>query len=219
MLSVSLASVLQSERAQQKQKCFCVCVYVYVLCCVVLYVCMCCVVLCCVHACVRVCVPTVANQFATPPCFVSLSLSLSFANGRSGYLLKRSDGKRISSTKADIVEMCDHFNIQIDNPISILTQEVAKTFLTDNSPSGLFKVRACVRCVCTVMGVSSQHLVSLSCRFLVFSHTHTHTHTHTKHSVVRTAFGFSFSRKAHGWRSWSGSLLKSTNSWRAQRDT
>ena len=190
------------------------------MCCVVLF-CMCvCVVLCCV-VCMHVFVFVfqLLQTSLLPRLVLFLSLSLSFANGRSGYLLKRSDGKRISSTKADIVEMCDHFNIQIDNPISILTQEVAKTFLTDNSPSGLFKVRACVRCVCTVMGVSSQHLVSLSCRFLVFSHTHTHTHTHTKHSVVRTAFGFSFSRKAHGWRSWSGSLLKSTNSWRAQRDT
>ena len=137
----------------------------YVLCCVVLCACMCSCL--CSNCCKPVCYPALF-------CF---SLSLSFANGRSGYLLKRSDGKRISSTKADIVEMCDHFNIQIDNPISILTQEVAKTFLTDNSPSGLFKVRACVRCVCTVMGVSSQHLVSLSCRFLVFSHTHTHTRT------------------------------------------
>ncbi|EGD82098.1 hypothetical protein PTSG_02778 [Salpingoeca rosetta] len=57
----------------------------------------------------------------------------------STYTMYDANNNKKATSRRSVLDMCDHFNIQIDNPVSILTQEVAKTFLTDSSPTNLFK--------------------------------------------------------------------------------
>ena len=42
--------------------------------------------------------------------------------GSSGYKIKGKDGKVISTKREDLTAICDHMNIQVDNPINILSQ-------------------------------------------------------------------------------------------------
>ena len=57
-------------------------------------------------------------------------------DGASTYKLKASDAKKVISTKrGDLTAICDHFNIQIDNPISVLNQDMSKTLLNSTKDS------------------------------------------------------------------------------------
>lgn len=47
----------------------------------------------------------------------------------------------VAQSKAELVRICDQFNIQVDNPIVILTQQTAKTFLTNSTEKSFYKVR------------------------------------------------------------------------------
>lgn len=49
-------------------------------------------------------------------------------DGSSSYKIKSKDGKVISTAKAELSAICDHMNIQVDNPLNVLSQ--GKTFLT-----------------------------------------------------------------------------------------
>lgn len=51
------------------------------------------------------------------------------ADGAGSYKLKSIDGKVISTKKDELIEILDQYNIQIDNPVSILTQDIARSFL------------------------------------------------------------------------------------------
>lgn len=42
--------------------------------------------------------------------------------GSSGYKIKSKEGKVLSTKREDLSAICDHMNIQIDNPMTILTQ-------------------------------------------------------------------------------------------------
>lgn len=44
------------------------------------------------------------------------------AQGASTYKLQDSNGKVVSRKRADMTAMCDHLNIQVDNPLTVLTQ-------------------------------------------------------------------------------------------------
>ncbi|KAG9034299.1 Structural maintenance of chromosomes protein 6 [Tulasnella sp. JGI-2019a] len=50
-------------------------------------------------------------------------------DGTSTWQMKSKDGKIISRSKADLQEMSDHMNIQIDSPLNVLTQDAARQFL------------------------------------------------------------------------------------------
>ena len=43
-------------------------------------------------------------------------------SGTSGYKIKSRDGRTISTKKDELARICDHMNIQVDNPMNILTQ-------------------------------------------------------------------------------------------------
>lgn len=60
-------------------------------------------------------------------------------SGASSYKLKSSGGRLISNRKADLEEICDYFALQIDNPMNILTQDMARQFLNNSSPSEKYK--------------------------------------------------------------------------------
>ena len=60
-------------------------------------------------------------------------------SGSSNFRLKSSTGRLVSNRKADLDEICDYFALQIDNPMNVLTQDMARQFLNDSSPSDKYK--------------------------------------------------------------------------------
>lgn len=48
-------------------------------------------------------------------------------------------GKVVSTKKDDLIAIHEHFGLQMDNPMVILTQETAKRFLNTSKPSELFE--------------------------------------------------------------------------------
>ena len=54
-------------------------------------------------------------------------------DGAGSYKIKSSEGRVISTRKGELVEILDRFNIQIDNPVSILTQDTARSFLNTSN--------------------------------------------------------------------------------------
>ncbi|XP_068577685.1 structural maintenance of chromosomes protein 6 [Cebidichthys violaceus] len=53
--------------------------------------------------------------------------------------LKNKSGQLISNKKEELTAILDHFNIQLDNPVSILNQEMSKQFLHSKSESDKYK--------------------------------------------------------------------------------
>ncbi|KAJ7420625.1 Structural maintenance of chromosomes protein 6 [Willisornis vidua] len=60
-------------------------------------------------------------------------------DGSRSYKLKSKSGNIVSSKKEELLRILDHFNIQVDNPVSILTQEMSKQFLQTKSESDKYK--------------------------------------------------------------------------------
>ncbi|KZF18881.1 DNA repair protein Rad18 [Xylona heveae TC161] len=60
-------------------------------------------------------------------------------SGASGFKLKSASGRIISTKKSDLEEICDHFCLQIDNPMNVLSQDMARQFLNSSSPSEKYK--------------------------------------------------------------------------------
>lgn len=59
--------------------------------------------------------------------------------GASGFKLKSANGRLISTKKADLEEICDYFALQLDNPMNVLTQDMARQFLSNSSPAEKYK--------------------------------------------------------------------------------
>ncbi|XP_041277529.1 structural maintenance of chromosomes protein 6 isoform X2 [Onychostruthus taczanowskii] len=53
--------------------------------------------------------------------------------------LKSKAGTIISSKKEELLGILDHFNIQVDNPVSVLTQEMSKQFLQTKNEGDKYK--------------------------------------------------------------------------------
>ncbi|XP_066170860.1 structural maintenance of chromosomes protein 6 [Sylvia atricapilla] len=53
--------------------------------------------------------------------------------------LRNKSGTIISSKKEELIGILDHFNIQVDNPVSILTQEMSKQFLQTKNEGDKYK--------------------------------------------------------------------------------
>jgi structural maintenance of chromosomes protein 6 len=60
-------------------------------------------------------------------------------NGPSGFKIKNANGKNISTKRADLEDICDHFTLQIENPLNVLSQDQARQFITSSSPSEKYK--------------------------------------------------------------------------------
>jgi len=56
-------------------------------------------------------------------------------SGTSGYRLKSSTGRTISIKKADVDDVIEYFQLQVDNPMNVLTQDAAKTFIQTSTPA------------------------------------------------------------------------------------
>ncbi|KAM5164061.1 structural maintenance of chromosomes protein 6 [Mantella aurantiaca] len=61
------------------------------------------------------------------------------ADGGRTYKMKSKTGVLVSSKKEELVSILDHFNIQVDNPVSVLTQEMSKLFLQSKNESDKYK--------------------------------------------------------------------------------
>lgn len=60
-------------------------------------------------------------------------------SGASNFKVKSSLGRLISTKKADLEEICDFFALQIDNPMNVLTQDMARQFLSNSTPQEKYK--------------------------------------------------------------------------------
>ncbi len=70
----------------------------------------------------------------------SIIVERSFSRtGSSGFKLKTSTGRLMSTRKGDLEEICDYFALQIDNPMNVLTQDMARQFLNNSSPVEKYK--------------------------------------------------------------------------------
>ncbi|XP_069584225.1 structural maintenance of chromosomes protein 6 isoform X2 [Ranitomeya imitator] len=61
------------------------------------------------------------------------------ADGGRSYKLKSSSGSLVSTKKEELTAVLDHFNIQVDNPVSVLTQEMSKHFLQSKNEADKYK--------------------------------------------------------------------------------
>lgn len=52
------------------------------------------------------------------------------------------DGKVLAKKRTVIAQICSHYDIDIDSPLTILTQDAAKSFLAQSEPHQLYKVRS-----------------------------------------------------------------------------
>ncbi|KAJ6525222.1 hypothetical protein DFH09DRAFT_173736 [Mycena vulgaris] len=59
--------------------------------------------------------------------------------GNSSWKIKSKDGKVISTKKDELAAICDHMNIQVDNPMNVLTQDAARQFLSASAPTDKYK--------------------------------------------------------------------------------
>ncbi|ORZ28501.1 P-loop containing nucleoside triphosphate hydrolase protein [Lobosporangium transversale] len=60
-------------------------------------------------------------------------------DGASGYKIKSSKGKTISTKRDELAAMCDHMNIQVDNPMNVLSQDTARQFLQSSTGEEKYK--------------------------------------------------------------------------------
>ncbi|KAL7751369.1 Structural maintenance of chromosomes protein 6 [Sorochytrium milnesiophthora] len=58
--------------------------------------------------------------------------------GAGSYTLRAANGTKVSEKKRDLDTILDHFNIQVDNYLTWLTQDAAKEFLMNISPTDLY---------------------------------------------------------------------------------
>ncbi|XP_012727779.2 structural maintenance of chromosomes protein 6 [Fundulus heteroclitus] len=61
------------------------------------------------------------------------------SDGSRSYKLKNKSGQLVSNKKEELIAVLDHFNIQLDNPVSILSQEMSKQFLHSKNESDKYK--------------------------------------------------------------------------------
>lgn len=82
------------------------------------------------------------------------------AEGSSTWKIKSKDGKIISTKREELSKICDHMNIQVDNPMTVLTQgtlspfsykfvphrltDASRVFLASSNPVERYNVRCFV---------------------------------------------------------------------------
>lgn len=59
--------------------------------------------------------------------------------GSSNFKLKDRNGKIVSNKKSELEDIIDHFGLQIDNPLNVLTQDMARQFLNDSNAKDKYK--------------------------------------------------------------------------------
>lgn len=60
-------------------------------------------------------------------------------NGGSGFKIKNEKEKVVSTKKADLEDIIDAFQLQMDNPMNVLSQDMARQFLNHSTPADKYK--------------------------------------------------------------------------------
>lgn len=60
-------------------------------------------------------------------------------SGTSGFKLKDENGKVVTTKKSELEDILDAFSMQIDNPMNVLTQDMARQFLNHSTPKDKYK--------------------------------------------------------------------------------
>lgn len=60
-------------------------------------------------------------------------------SGTSGFRIKNSAGRLVSTKKGDLDSITDYFALQIDNPMNVLSQDMARQFIGSSSPAEKYK--------------------------------------------------------------------------------
>lgn len=60
-------------------------------------------------------------------------------SGSSAFKLKSTDGRIITTKKGDLDDVLDHFALQMDNPINVLTQDLSRQFLANSTPAEKYR--------------------------------------------------------------------------------
>lgn len=59
--------------------------------------------------------------------------------GSSGYRLKNEKGRIVSTKKGDVDDIIEYYQLQVDNPMNVLTQDAAKSFIQNSTPAQKYK--------------------------------------------------------------------------------
>ncbi|PYH95203.1 DNA repair protein Rad18 [Aspergillus ellipticus CBS 707.79] len=60
-------------------------------------------------------------------------------HGTSGFKIKSEAGRIVSTKKVELDSIIDYFTLQFDNPMNVLSQDMARQFLSTSSPSEKYK--------------------------------------------------------------------------------
>ncbi|KAJ5152855.1 uncharacterized protein N7482_009333 [Penicillium canariense] len=60
-------------------------------------------------------------------------------SGSSGFKIKGDNGRIVSTKKAELESITDYFSLQIDNPMNVLSQDMARQFLSTSSAAEKYK--------------------------------------------------------------------------------
>ena len=61
-------------------------------------------------------------------------------DGSGTYRLLNARGRVVSQRKQDLIQITDNMNLQIENPVCVLTQDMSRQFLQKSDPSSCYKV-------------------------------------------------------------------------------
>ena len=61
-------------------------------------------------------------------------------SGTAGFKLKNARGRNVSTKRADLDAICDHFGFQVENPMSVLSQDLARQFITSSSAAEKYRL-------------------------------------------------------------------------------
>lgn len=59
--------------------------------------------------------------------------------GASAFKIKNEAGRIISTKRAHLDDICDFYALQLDNPVNVLTQDMARQFLNSSSPAEKYR--------------------------------------------------------------------------------
>ncbi|KAL2785718.1 P-loop containing nucleoside triphosphate hydrolase protein [Aspergillus keveii] len=59
--------------------------------------------------------------------------------GASSFKIKSESGRIVSNKRAELDSIIDHFTLQFENPMNVLSQDMARQFLSSSSPSDKYK--------------------------------------------------------------------------------
>lgn len=60
-------------------------------------------------------------------------------NGNSSFKIRGATGRTVTTKKGDLDSITDYFSLQMDNPMNVLSQDMARQFLSSSTPAEKYK--------------------------------------------------------------------------------